>query len=366
MKAKSETHCKKEGGPFVNSKADLLSMTPTELERFLSELGEAKFRAKQLFSWLHRGAEFAEMHNLSSALRQKLAETAYLSYPKIVRKLVSNIDGTVKYLFAFPDGEQVETVIMQYEHGNTACVSSQVGCRMGCRFCASTLGGLVRSLTAGEILSQVIVAQKDTGLRISNIVLMGIGEPLDNYDNVLRFLELVHLEGGLHLSHRHISLSTCGLADKIRTLAKEDLQITLSISLHAATDQGRSAIMPINNKWNLDALLSACRDYFLKTGRRISFEYTLIAGQNDSVADAKQLASTLHRYLPQGMPLHVNLIPLNPVNERAFTRSSRENISRFTAELQKQKINATVRRRLGPDINASCGQLRHNANAVES
>ncbi len=347
----------------MQTKADLLSMTLPELEGFLSELGEAKFRAKQIFSWLHRGAEFAEMSNLSAVLRQKLAETAYLSYPKIAQKLISQIDGTVKYLFEFPDGERVESVVMQYEHGNTVCVSSQVGCRMGCRFCASTLGGLVRNLSAGEILAQVIFAQKDTGLRISNIVMMGIGEPLDNYGHVRRFLELVHAEGGLNISHRHISLSTCGLADKIRTLAEEDLQITLSISLHAATDQGRSAIMPINNKWNLDALLSACRDYFVKTGRRISFEYTLIAGQNDTVTDAKTLASTLHRYLPKGMPLHVNLIPLNPVSERSFTRSSRESILRFTAELQKQRINATVRRRLGPDINASCGQLRHNAKA---
>lgn len=340
---------------------NLLSLSPIQLKELLSSMGEPSFRAGQLFSWLHRGASLAEMSNLPKSLKEKLAEQTVLHYPEIAQKLVSKIDGTVKYLFRLADGQCVESVVMRYEHGNTICVSCQVGCRMGCRFCASTLGGLVRHLEAGEILGQIIAAQRDTGLRISNVVMMGIGEPLDNYDNVLQFLHLANEPGGLCISHRHISLSTCGVVDGIDRLAEENLQITLSISLHAASDEVRSAIMPINRKWNLDALLGACRRYFAKTGRRISFEYTLIAGQNDSLSHAKRLCDRLEQAFAGGMPLHVNLIPLNPVAERDFTRSDRAAIERFVQALQKRRINATVRRRLGPDINASCGQLRHAA-----
>ncbi len=341
------------------TKPNLLSLSPAELKELLCELGEPSFRAEQLFSWLHRGASLNEMSNLPKSLRSKLAEQTHLHYPEIAKKLVSQVDGTVKYLFRLADGQCVESVVMHYEHGTTVCVSCQVGCRMGCRFCASTLGGLVRNLEAGEILGQIIVAQRDTGLRISGVVMMGIGEPLDNYENVIKFLHLVNEPGGLCIGHRHISLSTCGLVDKIDRLAQEDLQITLSISLHAASDEVRSSIMPINRKWNLEALLSACRRYFVRTGRRISFEYTLIAGQNDSVAHARELAATLHRALGDSMPLHVNLIPLNPVAERDFAKSDRAAIERFVKVLTERHVNATVRRRLGPDINASCGQLRH-------
>ncbi len=337
-------------------KTDLLSLTPEALAAFLSEMGEPRYRAKQIFSALHRGADISEISTLSKDLRARLCEVTFASRPTIENKQVSALDGTIKYLFALADGETVESVVMRYKHGNTICISSQVGCRMGCKFCASTLGGLVRNLTAGELLGQVISAQKDLGERISNIVMMGIGEPLDNYDNVIAFLHLVGHPDGICIGYRHISLSTCGVVDKIAKLAAENLPITLSISLHAPDNAVRSELMPINRKYPVEVLLGACRDYFAVTGRRISFEYTLIAGQNDAPEQAAHLADVLHKHLPRNMPIHVNLILLNPVAERAFVQSSRAD--GFCKALAARGINATIRRRLGPDIDAACGQLR--------
>ncbi|MBO5416567.1 MAG: 23S rRNA (adenine(2503)-C(2))-methyltransferase RlmN [Clostridia bacterium] len=342
-------------------KTDLLSLELPELEALLVSMGEPKYRAEQIFVQMHRGVSPEDMTNIGKALKQKLADTAYFHIPSIEKKLVSAIDGTVKYLFAMRDGNCVESVVMKYKHGNTICISSQVGCRMGCAFCASTIGGKVRDLLPSELLGQIIAAQNDGGERISNVVMMGIGEPLDNYDNVVKFLHLVGNEKGLNIGYRHISLSTCGVVDKINRLAEEDLPITLSISLHASDDETRSSIMPINKKWNIDALLCACRDYFAKTGRRISFEYTLIAGKNDSVAAASKLAELLNRRLrtrSETMPIHVNLIPVNEVSESGFTHSGKEAVDKFAATLNKKGIRATVRRKLGADINASCGQLR--------
>ena len=343
-------------------KVDLLALLPSELEEFIISLGEPKYRAKQLFTQMHKGISPDSMTNIGKATKEKLAANAFYSLPTIRRKLVSAIDGTVKYLFELSDSNAVESVVMKYKHGNTICVSSQVGCRMGCAFCASTIGGKVRDLTASEILGQVLVAQMDTGERISNIVMMGIGEPLDNYDNVIRFLKLVGCEEGMNIGYRHISLSTCGLVDKIASLAKEDLPITLSISLHAADDETRSQIMPVNKKWNVDALLSACREYYAVTGRRISFEYTLIAGKNDSVPSAERLAKKLNSALrpsrSDSFPIHVNLIPVNPVAETGFATSGKQAVVKFAKTLEDNGIRATVRRTLGADINASCGQLR--------
>lgn len=346
---------------LLNEKADLLSMNIGEICEFLATLGEPKYRAKQIFTWLHRGVGFDGMTDLSKKLREKLSQTAVADFPKIAEKLVSKLDGTVKYLMELWDGNVIECVVMRYKHGNTVCISSEVGCPMGCKFCASTIGGLVRRLRPAELIGQVIVAENDIGERISNIVMMGIGEPLDNYGSTLKFLELVSSPAGLNIGSRHISLSTCGLVDKIEELAKEDLQITLSISLHAADDETRSAIMPINNKWNISELLSACRNYFAVTGRRISFEYTLISGKNDSAEYAKRLAATLKQGLykdSKPFPIHVNLIPVNEVTESGFSRSSKEAVDKFCKTLNSLGINATVRRKLGGDINASCGQLR--------
>ncbi len=346
-------------------KTDLLSLSVSELEKFVTEeLGEPKYRAKQIFTNIHRGVPPSEITNLSKALRQKLKEKCEYRMPEIERKLVSKLDGTVKYLFRLIDGNCIETVVMKYNHGNTVCISSQVGCRMGCRFCASTIGGKVRDLTAAELLGQVIMAQKDTGERISNIVMMGIGEPLDNFDNVVKFLALVGCEDGLNIGYRHISLSTCGIVDKIYKLRELDLPITLSISLHAPDDETRSAIMPINNKWGVDDLLRACRDYYAVTKRRISFEYTLISGKNDSEENAEKLAAVLGgalRTKKESMPIHVNLIPVNEVEETGFERSGDAAIRKFASILEKRGIRATVRRKLGSDINASCGQLRREA-----
>lgn len=343
------------------SKTDLLSLELPELETFVETLGEPKYRARQLFSGMHKGIAPNDMTNVSKATKAKLAETSFYTLPTIERKLVSAIDGTVKYLFRLADGNCVESVIMRYEHGITICISSQVGCRMGCRFCASTIDGKVRDLAPSELLGQILAATLDLGERISNIVMMGIGEPLDNYDNVIKFLRLVGHPDGLNIGYRHISLSTCGIVPKIRALAEEAFPITLSISLHAADDKTRSAIMPVNNKWGVAELLDACRDYYKATGRRISFEYTLIAGKNDSPEAAKKLGSLLSEKLRtgrDGMPIHVNLIPVNEVKERDFVRSDKKAVALFAATLEKQGIRATVRRKLGADINASCGQLR--------
>lgn len=335
---------------------DIFSMTQDELKEFVIGIGESGFRAKQIFQWMHKGTPIDEMSNLPLSLREKLKTHAEYRLPKIVEKYVSKIDGTVKYLMSLCDGECVESVFMRYEHGNTVCVSSQAGCRMGCKFCASTLNGHVRNLTPSEILGQLAVITHDTKERIGGVVMMGIGEPLDNYDNTIRFLRLVSNEDGLNIGLRHISVSTCGLADKVKLLAKEGLPVTLSVSLHAADDETRSAIMPINKKYNIATLLDACRYYFNETGRRVSFEYTLIGGKNDTPENAKALAALLKR----GMcgPCHVNLIMLNEVSETGFMPVAKKNAEIFKNTLNACGVNATIRRRLGSDINASCGQLR--------
>ena len=337
---------------MAGQKTDLKSMTIPELEAYLAELGEAKFRAKQIFTWMHRGAaSFEEMTNLPKTLRSKLEERCTLTALRVERKQVSKLDGTVKYLWRLEDDNCVETVLMRYKHGNTVCVSTEIGCAMGCAFCASTIGGLVRRLTAGEIVSQVIFTQKDSGLPVSNIVLMGIGEPLDNFDSVLRFLELVNHPDGMNIGMRHISLSTCGLTEKIDKLADLQLQLTLSVSLHAPDDETRSKIMPVNRAFSVEQLFQSCRRYFEKTGRRISYEYAMIDGVNDSDAQADLLASHL-----RGVPGHVNLIPLNDVRESKLKPSRR--VAAFQKRLESHGITVTVRRRLGSDIDASCGQLR--------
>ena len=348
------------------NKTDLLSLLPTELEEFIIELDEPKYRAKQLFSQMHKGIPPEKMTNIGKNTLKKLDEHAYYYLPKIEKKLVSKLDGTVKYLFSLMDGNCVESVVMKYKHGNTICVSSQVGCRMGCAFCASTIGGKIRDLAPSEILGQVLAAQIDTNERISNIVMMGIGEPLDNYDNVIKFLKLVGHEDGMNIGYRHISLSTCGVVDKINMLAKESFPITLSISLHASDDETRNSIMPINRKWNISALLDACKAYYDATGRRISFEYTLISGKNDTPDAALVLAHLLNRKLrpkekKDSFPIHVNLIPVNPVKETEFSASDKNAVLKFASVLEKNGIRATVRRTLGADINASCGQLRRES-----
>ncbi len=331
---------------------DIKSMTMEELAALMAELGEPAFRAKQIFQWLHRGARsFEEMTNLSKALREKLAGSCTLVPPAVERKQVSRLDGTIKYLWRLADGNCVETVLMRYHHGNTVCISSQVGCRMGCAFCASTIGGKIRDLTPGEMVDQVLFTQLDSGLPISNIVLMGIGEPLDNFDTVLRFLELVNHPEGLHIGMRHISLSTCGLVEQIDKLAQHQLQLTLSVSLHAPDDPTRSQIMPVNRATGVAKLMAACRRYFETTGRRISFEYAMIDGVNDSDGQADLLADWL-----EGTGSHVNLIPLNEVTESPFKPSKR--VRQFQARLEGRGVTATVRRKLGGDIDASCGQLR--------
>ena len=335
-------------------KTDLKSMTLAEMQDAFRALGEPAFRAKQVFTWLHRGAEsFGEMTNLSKPLREKLDGLYTITVPQLARAQRSQKDGTIKYLWRLADGNCVESVVMQYHHGNTICISSEVGCPMGCKFCASTLGGLVRRLAPSELLDQVIFSQKESGLPISNIVLMGIGEPLDNFDAVMRFLELVNSPEGLNIGMRHISLSTCGLVDKIGMLAERKLQLTLSVSLHSPDDESRSRIMPVNRRWGVDTLLAACRDYFEKTGRRVSFEYTMIDGVSDSEQQAQLLAKKL-----QGMAAHVNLIPLNSVEETGLRTSTHAAIARFQEILQQHGVTATVRRTLGSDIDASCGQLR--------
>ncbi|MBQ8849733.1 MAG: 23S rRNA (adenine(2503)-C(2))-methyltransferase RlmN [Clostridia bacterium] len=344
-------------------KTDLLSLLPSELEELVVSIGEPKYRATQIFPAMHKGISPDAMTNLGKVTKQKLSEIAFFYLPTVRRKLVSALDGTIKYLFALSDGNCVESVVMKYKHGNTICISSQVGCRMGCAFCASTIGGKVRDLAPSEMLGQIIAAELDSGEKISNIVMMGIGEPLDNYANVIKFLKLVGHEKGLNIGYRHISLSTCGVVDKIEMLAKENFPITLSISLHASDDETRSAIMPVNRKWNIEKLLSACKSYYKTTGRRISFEYTLISGKNDSPEAAARLASLLNGALREknggeSFPIHVNLIPVNPVSETGFSASDKRAVEKFASILEKKGIRATVRRRLGGDINASCGQLR--------
>ncbi len=337
-------------------------MLPGELEEYLISLGEPRFRAKQIFKELARGQKIDAITTLPKTLRERLNTEILDTLPTVAEKLVSKIDGTVKYLFRLHDGSCIESVLMKYKHGNTLCISSQVGCYMGCKFCASTIGGKVRDLYPSELLGQIIAAERDTGERISNIVMMGIGEPLDNFDNVIKFLRLVNHPDGLNIGYRHISLSTCGVVPWIYKLAEVDLPITLSISLHAATDEKRTEIMPVNKKWPIAELLSACVDYYKTTGRRISFEYTLIHGKNDSESDAHELATLLkNAFSGTGAPIHVNLIRVNEVRETGFKKGSAESVNAFAAVLEKRGIVATVRRKLGSDVNAACGQLRRSA-----
>lgn len=333
---------------------EIKCLTLDELQAALTELGQPAFRARQVYAWLHRGVRsFEEMTDLPKALRESLAEHYLLTVPEAVRRQESKLDGTVKYLWRLHDGNCVETVLMKYHHGNTVCISSEVGCPMGCAFCASTIGGLVRRLSAGEMLDEVLFTELDSGQPVSNIVLMGIGEPLDNYDAVCRFLELVNSGEGMNVGMRHISLSTCGVVPRILELAESRLQLTLSVSLHAPDDETRSQIMPVNRRWPVDELLAACREYYAKTNRRISFEYAMIRDVNDSPETARLLLKKL-----KGLTAHVNLIPLNNVEESPLKPSDRVTVLRFQKILEDQGVACTIRRTLGSDIDASCGQLR--------
>lgn len=333
---------------------DLRSLSVEELTEQLSSRGFPAFRAKQIRQWLDKGvSDFEQMTNIPKDLRLVLSELYTVPTVTVLRKLVSEIDGTIKYLFGLDDGETVESVLMNYKHGWSQCLSTQVGCKMGCTFCATGMGGFVRDLSAAEMMAQIEAAQKDAGVRVSSIVLMGMGEPLDNYDQVVRFLHMLGEEGGVHIGMRHISLSTCGLVPGIYRLMEERIPLTLSISLHAPNDEIRSLSMPVNKRWPIEELLTACRDYIKATGRRISFEYAMIDSLNDSDACAEELAARL-----KGMLCHVNLIPVNAVEGKKQQRSSRERIRSFVSVLESKGINVTVRRTLGADINASCGQLR--------
>lgn len=340
-------------------KTDIKALTYEQLNTVLSEMSLPKFRAKQIFQWLHKyGCDsFDNMTNISKDLRERLSESYFISSCAIEDKYVSRLDGTVKYLFRLYDGEYIESVVMKYKYGYTICVSSQVGCKMGCTFCASTLAGFKRNLTAGEIESQLHSAERDLNIKISHIVLMGIGEPLDNFNNVVSFLRNVNDENGLNISMRNITLSTCGIVPRIYDLMDLDLQLTLTVSLHAPNDEIRCKTMPVARKYSMNQLITACKDYAEKTGRRVSFEYTLIKGVNDSEANALELAERL-----SGMLSHVNLIPVNDVKERGNVRGTKEDIVKFQNVLKSKEINATIRRTLGSDINASCGQLRRLKN----
>lgn len=335
-------------------KKDILSYSLGELEAALADFGEKKFRAKQIYEWFHvqRVSEFDKMSNISLSLRTKLDEEFYINSINIVKKLESHIDNTVKYLYELSDGNHVECVMMEYKHGNSLCISTQVGCKMGCRFCASTIAGFKRNLLPSEMLLQIYTAEKESGKHVDSLVLMGIGEPLDNFDNVVKFLQLLSYETGKNMSLRHVSLSTCGLVNRIYDLAEYKFGLTLSISLHAVTDKKRSAIMPVNDRFGINELLQACRDYIDKTGRRISFEYSVIHGVNDSPEDAAGLIKLL-----KNMNCHVNLIPVNEIKERDF-KADRRSLEKFEEMLIKGGLNATTRRTLGADINAACGQLR--------
>ena len=346
-------YCKK-AGDYITDKLDIRSMSLDALGELLTDLGQPKFRALQIFKWLQSGVEsFDEMTNIPLNLRQKLEDISYIATVKALRRYVSKIDGTVKYVYELFDGELIESVLMKYEHGYTVCISTQVGCRMGCKFCASGIYGLTRNLTASEMLAQITYAQRDNNIRVSNIVMMGMGEPLDNFDNSVKFLKLVSDDNGLNIGLRHISLSTSGVVTGIKKLAEYNMPISLSISLHAPNDEIRSSTMPVNKKWNIDALLNACREYQKVTTRRISFEYALIEGVNDSDENAKELAARL-----KGIMCHVNLIPANPVKENTFKKPDRKAIIAFQKKLESYGITATIRRTLGADINASCGQLK--------
>ncbi len=336
-------------------KKDIKSLTLEELEREMAQMGEKPFRAKQLYEWMHvkmaRG--FEEMTNLSKEFRKTCGERYLYTTLDAVRIQESKIDGTKKFLFELDDGNVVESVWMKYKHGNSVCISSQVGCRMGCKFCASTLDGLERSLTPAEMLEQVYGVSLLTKERVSNVVVMGTGEPLDNYENLLIFIRLLTDENGLHISQRNVTVSTCGIVPKMKQLAQEGLQITLALSLHAATDEKRRKLMPVALKYGLDELMEACAYYFEKTGRRITFEYSLVKGVNDRLQDADELAALI-----KGQNCHVNLIPVNPIAERDFVESDRESVYAFKNKLEKYQINVTIRREMGRDIDGACGQLR--------
>ena len=336
-------------------KKDIRAYTYEELQEEMAALGEKKFRAKQLYEWLHvkLAGSFDEMTNLSRELRERLNEAYTILPVEMLERQESNLDGTNKFLFMLHDQNVVESVLMRYKHGNSVCISSQVGCRMGCRFCASTIGGLVRNLSASEMLGQVYAIQRITGERVSNVVIMGTGEPLDNYENFLRFIRLLTDEHGLHISQRNVTVSTCGIVPKMRELAEEDLQITLALSLHGTTQEKRKELMPVANKYGLQDVLHACDEYFEKTGRRITFEYSLVHGVNDTDEDAAELVRILK---PRNC--HLNLIPVNPVRERSFVRPSRKNALNFKNKLEKSGINVTIRREMGSDIDGACGQLR--------
>lgn len=338
----------------IDGKIDILSLTLPEIEKLLTDMGEKKFRAKQVYEWLHakQVTSFDDMTNLSAQLRTKLSQAFCINSLFIVKKLESCTDNTLKYLYRLYDGSHIESVVMEYNHGTSLCVSTQVGCKMGCNFCASTIAGFKRNLLPSEILLQIYEAQRDSKRKISSIVLMGIGEPLDNFDNVIRFFELVSSPEGMNLSLRHVSLSTCGIVPKIYELAKLKLGVTLSISLHASDNESRSRTMPVNNRYDINELVRACRDYFETTGRRISFEYAVINGVNDSIEDAKRLKKLL-----AGLTCHINLIPVNKIDERDYTSTKKSTLS-FQKYLTDLGLNATVRRTLGADINAACGQLR--------
>lgn len=339
----------------IMEKKDIKSLYLPELEQEIRELGDKPFRAKQIYQWLHEKlvTDFDQMSNLSKGLRERLKEHFVLTALQPVDVKISRIDGTRKYLFRLADGNVIESVWMQYHHGNSVCISSQVGCRMGCRFCASTLDGLERNLTASEMLDQIYRIQALTGERVSNIVIMGSGEPMDNYDNVVRFVRMISDEHGLNISQRNITISTCGIVPGIRKLTQENLQVTLALSLHAPNDEVRRTLMPVANSFALKDVLEACREYFDKTGRRLTFEYSLVSGVNDNLQEAKALVDLL-----KGMHGHVNLIPVNPIKERDYVQSSQKAIQEFKNYLEKHGINATVRREMGRDINGACGQLR--------
>lgn len=343
----------KYGGKM--ERIDIKSLNLEQLKDEMISIGDKAFRAKQIYDWLHVKLvdSFDEMTNLSSNLREKLKESYEIITVKPIEIQTSKIDGTQKYLFALKDGNVIESVLMKYKHGNSVCISSQVGCKMGCRFCASTIGGLERNLTPSEMLSQIYVIQKNTNERVTNVVIMGTGEPMDNYDNFLRFLDILTNESGLHISQRNITVSTCGIVPKIRQLADEKLQITLAISLHATTDEKRKALMPIANRYSLKEVIDACKYYFNQTGRRITFEYSLVGGVNDSKEDARELIA-----LVRGINCHVNLIPVNPIKERNFIQSNKKVIDNFKNKLEKSQINVTIRREMGRDIDGACGQLR--------
>ena len=336
-------------------KTDIRSLNLKELTVFMEQLGEKAFRAKQIYQWLHgkQAASFEEMTNIPKALIEKLKENSYLVSIKQEAVQISKIDGTRKYLFLLADGNVIESVFMRYKHGNSVCISSQVGCRMGCRFCASTIGGLTRCLLPSEMLDQIYRIQALTGERVSNVVVMGTGEPLDNYDNLLRFISLLTDENGLHISQRNVTVSTCGIVPKMRELADKKLQITLALSLHASSQEKRLELMPVANKYDIHEVIDACRYYFEKTGRRVTFEYSLVGGVNDTDEDVRRLADLIH-----GMNCHVNLIPVNPIKERSYVQPDHEAILNFKNRLEKNAINVTIRREMGRDIDGACGQLR--------